>query len=377
MVLKPEVHISGVNVLRSTSMRLSYDNLFFFPPLHPAEVYPVRRGLQIDPTKRGGRWESDFIWNSNWQDALDYDEALKKQVEDGRKERKGGADTGKGYLSLRNKVDLNSMDVDLSAQLKPRRKQQTGESEKNEGRVKSSAAAAAGRTRGSPRVGGYPAVPATRGEVRTWDRGGRYARKPIALTPTAAEEASVAAQLEAERERYEQLKQELGLWAAGLTAVCFSVTFAFYGRDIAASYGVGALGGLFYLRLLNRSVDSFGVGGLGGALGQNRLLIPIILALGYNRYNILAAEHTGLTLQFLPILVGFFTYKGAVIARQSLALFSDLSGSYQPTSPMGNRESEDGSGHPEDHSTDFDADADRTFDVTSVDRAFNKKILMQ
>lgn len=51
---------------------------------------------------------------------------------------------------------------------------------------------------------------------------------------------------------------------------------------MAASYGVGALGGLVYLRLLNRSVDSVG-GGVGGALGQPRLLIPVILALGYNR----------------------------------------------------------------------------------------------
>lgn len=37
-----------------------------------------------------------------------------------------------------------------------------------------------------------------------------------------------------------------------------------------------------YLRLLNRSVDSVG-GGLGGALSQQRLLIPVILTLGYNR----------------------------------------------------------------------------------------------
>jgi ATP synthase protein I len=45
---------------------------------------------------------------------------------------------------------------------------------------------------------------------------------------------------------------------------------------------VGALGGLVYLRLLNKSVDGFG-GGLGGAVSQPRLLIPVILALGYNR----------------------------------------------------------------------------------------------
>ena len=52
---------------------------------------------------------------------------------------------------------------------------------------------------------------------------------------------------------------------------------------MAASYAVGALAGLIYLRLLNKSVDGVG-GGIGGAISQNRLLIPLILALGYNRW---------------------------------------------------------------------------------------------
>jgi ATP synthase protein I len=44
-----------------------------------------------------------------------------------------------------------------------------------------------------------------------------------------------------------------------------------------------------YLRLLGRSVDGVGgeggiVGGVTGAVGNQRLLIPIILALGYNRW---------------------------------------------------------------------------------------------
>jgi hypothetical protein len=30
-------------------------------------VYPIRSSLQKkDVTKRGGRYESDFIWNTNW-----------------------------------------------------------------------------------------------------------------------------------------------------------------------------------------------------------------------------------------------------------------------------------------------------------------------
>jgi hypothetical protein len=34
----------------------------------------------------------------------------------------------------------------------------------------------------------------------------------------------------------------------------------------------------------------------------------------------------GLTLQLLPMLLGFFTYKGAVLAKQSLVLFAELAG---------------------------------------------------
>ena len=58
-------------------------------------------------------------------------------------------------------------------------------------------------------------------------------------------------------------------------------------QDVAASYLVGALGGIVYLRLLNRSVDAVGADGLGAAAGgiasQPRLLIPVVLVLVFNR----------------------------------------------------------------------------------------------
>jgi hypothetical protein len=58
-------------------------------------------------------------------------------------------------------------------------------------------------------------------------------------------------------------------------------------QDVAASYLIGALGGIVYLRLLNKSVDSVGEGGLGaaaaGAASQPRLLIPVVLVLFFNR----------------------------------------------------------------------------------------------
>ena len=354
-------------------------NLFFHSCLFnsipiAATIYPVRSSLQQDPTKRGGRWQSDFIWNSNWQEALQIQEDVRRQIEQGRKEaaEKGNSGDGKGFLSLTSKVDLNSMEVDLSEQLKPRQKSQNDSSTITVGQE-------ASRMRRPSTIDGYPAVPATRGEVRAWDRSGRYSKKVIATPTTAEDVVEMAAQAAAEQERYDQLKKELQQWATGLTAVSFAATFAFYGRDTAASYGVGAVGGLVYLRLLNKSIDGFGYGGMGAALGQNRLLIPLILALGYNRYNLMFAGETGVTLQLLPMLVGFFTYKGAVIARQSLILFGDLTAPYTSGLSSGGGDGENssstsgsegyGNGGGE------NGENDENLDVTSVDRAFNGKIL--
>ena len=53
----------------------------------------------------------------------------------------------------------------------------------------------------------------------------------VAVSPTsAADTEQRAAALEAEERRYEELKAELQAWAAGLTAACLGITFAFYGR---------------------------------------------------------------------------------------------------------------------------------------------------
>ena len=94
---------------------------------------------------------------------------------------------------------------------------------------------------------------------------------------------------------------------------------------MSASYAVGAVGGLLYLRLLGRSVDSVGGGAGGGGAGPPRLLIPVILVLVFNRWNQVYAESYGVTLQLIPMLLGFFTYKLAVIGRQGLAELSSFS----------------------------------------------------
>ncbi|KAL4854162.1 hypothetical protein ACK3TF_005015 [Chlorella vulgaris] len=343
----------------------------FFSEADPnAEVLPVKSGLSGDITKRSkSRWESDFIWNKDWAKQLDYEESLRKQQEEGaaKKARGETGGTGAGYLSLRGKVDLNSMDVDLSKQLRPRQRDPRAAAASTAAANRSPPSGARRRPqeeaqqparRRRTTVGKFANDPPTRVEQRIWQRSGKYSRKVVAVNPAnEADMEALAAKVAEERRRYDELKQELQAWAAGLTAVCLATTFAFYGRDVAASYGVGAVGGLIYLRLLNRSVDGVG---LGGALGQPRLLIPVILALGY---NLLVADQTGVTLTLLPMLLGFFTYKGAVLGKQSLALFAELSGGQQ-TQQGADVGGEGGGG----------TDA---LDSASVDRAFQKKMLKE
>jgi ATP synthase protein I len=102
-------------------------------------------------------------------------------------------------------------------------------------------------------------------------------------------------------------------------------------------------------------------GGLNGAVGQPRLLIPVVLALVYNRWNAINAEEYGIYLNFYGMLVGFFTYKLAVIGRQGLQLLSDLSlpREQQAAAAAENSSSEDAG------------------DAMSLDRIFVRKVMSE
>ena len=120
-------------------------------------------------------------------------------------------------------------------------------------------------------------------------------------------------------------------------------------------------------------------------MGGPRLLIPVILALTYNRYNTLVAESSGIYLQLLPMLAGFFTYKGAVVARQSVSLFEELTKGYKEsgTSAQGIifSDNDNDSVSTRDSSDNNDGNTkdnqEQAMDVTSVDRAFNRSMLFK
>lgn len=264
------------------------------------------------------------MWNSNWKDAMDYNDSLIEQQQQKKKKKEQASEQGdslppgaKGTLSLSQvKKDLNDINVDLSEVLMKKKSDDTDRSNipivqvvnTNKKKKKEGRDATLQRK--------------TQRESRAWGRSDRYSKKPMAPSRSAAEESALLEDEEESQARYEVLKKELYLWTIGLTAFSFGCTVVFYGRDVGASYGVGALGGFLYLSSLSRSMDSFGTGF--GSAGSPRLLIPIILALGYNRYNTLVSESSGLHLELLPMLVGFFTYKVAVVAKQGLELLDDI-----------------------------------------------------
>jgi hypothetical protein len=176
--------------------------------------------------------------------------------------------------------------------------------------------------------------------------------------------------------------------------------WALYGQDVTISYALGASAGLTYLRLLGRSVDAGGVdvlgmrwlgacqlsykplthqprttltlhtvgdsGGVGGAIGQPRLLIPFVLALTYNRWNVLYAADYGVALNLYGMLVGFFTYKLAVIGRQGLQLLSDLSRSGSGSSSSGDAGEGEGS-----------SSGSGQDDAMSLDRIFVRRVMSE
>jgi ATP synthase protein I len=175
---------------------------------------------------------------------------------------------------------------------------------------------------------GAPRYAPTRGERKYWSGGSKFTTSSTAKEVDAAmagEEAQLAARA-ADLVRYETLKEELASFTLALAGVTTLAVGALYSTEAAGSYAVGAAGGLVYLRLLSRSVDSTSNGAqsvgevVEGTLGAQRLLVPAILVAGWNRWNALGAPVTGFELQIAPILAGFFTYKIATLVQ----LFRDL-----------------------------------------------------
>jgi len=97
------------------------------------------------------------------------------------------------------------------------------------------------------------------------------------------------------------LKRELMFTTLTFTAVAFASVLAYYGVDVALSYLFGASVGLYYLRMLAKSVEKLTSQ---KGLGKSRVALVAILVILAARWD---------QLQILPAFLGFLTYKLALI----------------------------------------------------------------
>lgn len=260
-----------------------------------------------------------YIWNKKWQPHLppldEEDPPSAETISSKQPEA--------GFLSLNRSISLDSMQVDLTKELvTPSKSMLAPQVEAHRGGQTTDEAI----WQDKPRWRMAP----TRREQQQWARGRKAGG--MAMLVSEGEDGSNGTERQAitVKKDYPQLKGNLQILTAIFGAAGMAVTYASYSSEVAFSYGVGLIGALAYIRMLGSSVDSLGQstskGAVRAALGQPRLLVPVVLVMLFNRWNeIIAPEYNVLHLQLIPMLIGFFTYKAATVVE----VFRDL---YQPLS---------------------------------------------
>ncbi|XP_051152215.1 protein CONSERVED ONLY IN THE GREEN LINEAGE 160, chloroplastic [Andrographis paniculata] len=251
----------------------------------------------------------DYLWNKDFMDRMK--KFIKDPDDDAASADVSAASSREpsGFLSLNRVMSLDNLEVDLSKELSGT--SATSEPSAQEHQVEEPTMRTGKRWRPAP----------TRREQEKWDRatkaatGGsdvmfRESRRSIGDPEVLAAQS---------REQYYKLKNKLQLLTLGIGGVGVVSSYFSYTPEIAASYGFGLLGSLAYMRMLGNTVDSMADGARGlvkGAVGQPRLLVPVVLVMLYNRWNgILVPDYGLMHLELIPMLVGFFTYKIATFTQ--------------------------------------------------------------
>ncbi|KAF3791815.1 ATP synthase protein I [Nymphaea thermarum] len=265
-------------------------------------------GGEEDPLTSKG----DFIWNKEFMGRM------KRMIEEKPKSVAAPSkEEPSGFLSLSRAMSLDSMELDLSKELATPTKPVLQEQVEAARRGRSLSGIS---SNGSPR---WRFVP-TRREQEKWDRANKAATggSDVMLRDLNKERGDPKVLAARAKEQYLQLKQRLQIITLGIGGVGFISAYISYSPEVAASFGAGLLGSLAYIRMLGNSVDSMADGAKGlikGAVGQPRLLVPVVLVMVYNRWNgILVPEHGFIQLDLIPMLVGFFTYKIATFVQAML-----------------------------------------------------------
>ncbi|XP_073115251.1 protein CONSERVED ONLY IN THE GREEN LINEAGE 160, chloroplastic isoform X2 [Elaeis guineensis] len=223
----------------------------------------------------------DFIWNKDFlgrmQRLLREDKAspnLPPPVEE----------QSSGFLSLNRAMSLDSVEIDLSKELRPPPKPVL--EQQVEAARRGISATEILNDASSPR---WRFVP-TRREQAKWDRATKAATggSDVVLRESRRERGDPKILAAQAREQYLKLKWKLQLLTLGIGGIGVVSAYFSYSPETAAR----------------------------GAVAQPRLLVPVALVMIYNRWNeILVPDHGFMHLQLIPMLVGFFTYKIATFVQ--------------------------------------------------------------
>ncbi|GAB2285457.1 hypothetical protein Dimus_019906 [Dionaea muscipula] len=217
----------------------------------------------------------DFIWNKEFMGQ--FEKLVQQQPDPSSIQSPPAEEDSPGFLNLDRVMSLDSLEVDLSASLVGPPIAATEEQAKNTQLVER----ATQRWRPAP----------TRREQDRWKRATRAASGGSAVLLSESSQPQQDPKVLAAQSlvQYYKLKQKLQILTLGIGGVGLLSAYLSYTPEVAISFGAGLVGSLVYLRMLGNSVDSLGNGGMGiirGAVGQPRLLIPFILVMIYNRWNV-------------------------------------------------------------------------------------------
>lgn len=132
---------------------------------------------------------------------------------------------------------------------------------------------------------------------------GRFLRRNLQALPSS-DSAVVNTPAENGMESFARLLVRLMLATLIVSAVATLFASFYFDLFVARSLLVGAVAGLFYLRLLARSVARLGGGSR--QVGRFQLVVPIVLIVAAARLP---------QLDLLPAFVGFLLYKPALILQ--------------------------------------------------------------
>ena len=132
---------------------------------------------------------------------------------------------------------------------------------------------------------------------------GRFLRRNLQALPSS-DSAVVNTPAENGMESFARLQVRLMLATLIVSAVATLFASFYFDLFVARSLLVGAVAGLFYLRLLARSVARLGGGSR--QVGRFQLVVPIVLIVAAARLP---------QLDLLPAFVGFLLYKPALILQ--------------------------------------------------------------